>query len=59
MDGSPVKYSSLCITIVFILGAVVGVFSGPLQDVKSQLFTIGISSVIFHLTHAIKYSRIK
>lgn len=57
MDGSSVKYSSLCVTLVFILGAFVGVFSGPINDLKSQLLTIGISSIIFHLTHSLKVKK--
>jgi hypothetical protein len=54
MDGLSGKYSSLCVTLVFILGTFVGVFSGPIHDLKTQLLTIGISSVIFHLTHSLK-----
>jgi hypothetical protein len=57
MDGSSGKYSSLCVTLVFILGAFVGVFSGPINDLKSQLLTIGISSIIFHLTHSLKVKK--
>jgi len=59
MNGSSERYSSLCITLVFMLGAVVGIFSGPISDIKVQLLTIGISSIIFHLTHGIKYSKFK
>lgn len=46
------KYSSLCITLVFLLGAIVGVYAGPSKNILSELLVIMAATGVFHMTHS-------
>ena len=47
------KYSSFCISLVFMMGTIVGIFSGRTENVFAEILTSLVAVTVFHLTQSV------